>query len=122
MTYAFGGADDGGRMHGETRAMDRETRKWTRLATKGRGPTKRAGAAATVTARGRLFVHGGVGEDGKYLADAYELNLDSLIWREVKMNGSAPTARAGFTCGRSPTWTPRIRSARVDRWFPIVDR
>jgi len=97
MTYAFGGADDGGRMHGETRAMDRETRKWTRLATKGRGPTKRAGAAATVTARGRLFVHGGVGEDGKYLADAYELNLDSLIWREVKMNGSAPTARAFHT-------------------------
>ena len=96
-TYAFGGADGEGRTNGETRAMDCETRKWTRLATKGRGPTKRMGAAATVTARGRLFVHGGVGEDGKYLADAYELNLDTLTWREVKMNGSAPTARAFHT-------------------------
>lgn len=46
--------------------------------------------------RGWLFVYGGVGEDGKYFVDVYELNLDLLIWREVKMNGSASTARAFY--------------------------
>ena len=98
LFLAFGGATADGAMSNDVRAMDCATKRWVKLSTKGTKPSKRMGQAATLV-NGRLFVHGGhvEGEREEYLSDAYELNLDTLTWREVKMAGSIPTPRAFHT-------------------------
>ena len=99
--YAFGGQGKGGELTSDVHAMDCETRVWTRLVTKGTAPTPRAGSAMTISREGHLFVHGGVSEQADrssvYLADAHELNLSTMTWREVKMRGNAPSPRAFHT-------------------------
>lgn len=98
LFLAFGGATADGAMSNDVRAMDCVTKRWVKLSTKGTKPSKRMGQAATLV-NGRLFVHGGrvEGEREEYLSDAYELNLDTLTWREVKMTGNIPTPRAFHT-------------------------
>ena len=98
LFLAFGGATADGTTSNDVRAMDCATKRWVKLSTKGTKPSKRMGHAATLV-NGRLFVHGGrvEGEREEYLSDAYELNLDTLTWREVKMTGSIPTPRAFHT-------------------------
>ena len=112
VTFAFGGATRQGKLTNDVHVLDCETKVWIKLATKGEKPSPRMGQAMALR-EGRLFVHGGRsvkvsgGERGKknaddaledeYLADAYELNLHSLTWRQVTMKGGAPSPRAFHT-------------------------
>ena len=95
--YAFGGATRSGTLVNETFAMDCETLEWKRLETNGTPPSPRMGAAIAIVEDERLFVHGGAGEPNAYLSDAFELDLETLAWREVDLVGRAPSARAFHT-------------------------
>ena len=107
LLVAFGGATRDGELTNDVHAMDTETKEWVKLRATGDAPTKRMGHAATLSKDGRVFVHGGIGQnadgDDEYLADAYELNLDTLTWSKVPMRGSAPTPRAFHTMNAMST-------------------
>lgn len=107
LLVAFGGAAPDGELTNDVHAMDTETKEWVKLRATGDAPSKRMGHAATLSKDGRVFVHGGIGQnadgDDEYLADAYELNLDTLTWSKVPMRGSAPTPRAFHTMNAMST-------------------
>ncbi len=52
---------------------------------------------AVTTAGDVAWIFGGGGRDGGYLRDLWTLDLASLTWREVAMNGSVPSARKAAT-------------------------
>jgi hypothetical protein len=74
--------------------------RWAPLVLKGAGPEPPPRLAhAAACARERVFVFGGVGADGRLLADLWSLDLDAMQWAQHTATGAAPCARKGAVWG-----------------------
>ena len=69
-----------------------ETKEWKLLNCSGEVPAARSGCICSVI-KNYLFVFGGTDPIFGYLADGYQLNLDTLVWEKLHFQGSTPSPR-----------------------------
>ena len=79
-------------------AYDPNANDWRMLDIVGTGPSARADACVAMRADGRLWLHGGSGDDGAPLRDTWVYDPGPSSWTPVAAPGDGPPPRAGVAC------------------------
>jgi hypothetical protein len=94
----FGGRDEYGGTRNDTFALNLATLTWTRINTTGT-PMARWGHGMVYDGQGgrnRLVMYGGYSWNG-YMADTWQLDLNTSVWTQLSTLGVAPAASSNMT-------------------------
>ena len=96
--YVHGGEDGDGNPLSDFHSFDPAARVWTDLsgAVQGTPPTA-SYSHGFASAGGRLYVHGGVGENNNLLSDLHVFDPAAIVWKDLSgvAEGAPPAARWG---------------------------
>jgi hypothetical protein len=98
----FGGIGSSG-VRNDVWQLDVATRTWTDVTPSGPGPQARAYFPGVYdSARNSMIIFGGFDPpQWIFMNDVWELDLDSLEWRQVHPSGTAPSGRSSCNCALS---------------------
>ncbi|KAK2403245.1 Galactose oxidase/kelch repeat superfamily protein [Trifolium repens] len=89
----FGGTN-GFKKVNETHILDLYTKEWIKPKCEGTPPSPRESHTATLVGNERLVIFGGSGEgDANYLNDLHILDLRTMRWSSIEVNGDLPVPR-----------------------------
>lgn len=78
---------------GDLWSFDPATKQWTELKAAGGIPPARSNPSLAVDAKGLLWLFGGRGAQGEYLADLWSFDAEKVVWTQHKSD-SAPEGRS----------------------------
>ena len=94
--YFFGGVGEHGNFFSDLYSLNTKTFEWKKIPCAST-PSPRAMHAAVLLPGGKMLVHGGMGENGIYLGDMHEMDLEISSWRRVYTKGIPPLPRFGHS-------------------------